>query len=402
MNYKLGEKKMGKIKKIIRLAGESVDMFKYNRIARKLKDEDKYKDMWLISERGVEAKDNGYVFFKYLRENHPEINAYYVIDSSHKVDYDRVKTLGNTIEYGSDEHKIAFLLCKYAISSHIGFLEPWSYKLYKLLLDRKDKKYYVFLQHGVIFNDVSNAVNSKCRIDMFVTTTEKEYKSICGDNYGFKDGVVKKTGIARYDRLNDFKTKRQILLMPTWRSDIIVPSYSGGQINDSFRETEYFKCFNGVINNKDILKLLDEYDMELIYYPHYEMQPYNHLYDVNSERVKIADRDEYDVQTLLKESMLMITDFSSVFFDFAYMKKPVIYYQKVPDHKYNKGYLDFESEGFGEVVYDEDSLSKVLKYYFDNEFVIKDEYKERIESSFIFRDSKNSERIYNEILKLKK
>ena len=26
----------------------------------------KYKDVWLISERGVDARDNGFVFFEYL------------------------------------------------------------------------------------------------------------------------------------------------------------------------------------------------------------------------------------------------------------------------------------------------------------------------------------------------
>lgn len=390
------------IDKISKLSKQAVDMIKYNRISKVYCEDEKYKDMWLISERGVEAKDNGYVFFKYLRENHPEINAHYVIDSSHKKDYERVKNLGNIIEFGSDEHKIAFLLCKFAISSHIGFLEPWSYKLYKLLIDRKDRKKYIFLQHGVIFNDVSNAVNSSCHIDMFVTTTEKEYKSICGENYGFKEGVVVKTGIARYDRLNEFTTKRQILLMPTWRSDIITPSYSGENINSDFVNTDYYKCFNSLINNKTLIKLLSEYDVDLIYYPHYEMQPYNSLYEISDSRVKIASKEEYDVQTLLKESMLMITDFSSVFFDFAYMKKPLIYYQKVPDFKYNKGYLNFEEEGYGEVVYDEDTLIEVLSTYFENEFNIKKKYSDRIDESFSFRDNKNSERIFEAILNLDK
>lgn len=32
----------------------------------------KYNDIWLIAERGDEARDNGYAFYKYMKENHPE------------------------------------------------------------------------------------------------------------------------------------------------------------------------------------------------------------------------------------------------------------------------------------------------------------------------------------------
>ena len=35
------------------------------------------KDIWLISERANEAHDNGYWFFKFVRENYPQRNAYY-------------------------------------------------------------------------------------------------------------------------------------------------------------------------------------------------------------------------------------------------------------------------------------------------------------------------------------
>ncbi|MBR5258025.1 MAG: hypothetical protein IKV51_03670, partial [Clostridia bacterium] len=37
------------------------------------------RDTWLISERGYDARDNGYCFFRYLRRNHPDIRAVYVI-----------------------------------------------------------------------------------------------------------------------------------------------------------------------------------------------------------------------------------------------------------------------------------------------------------------------------------
>ena len=40
------------------------------------------KELWLIAEKVDEARDNGYWFYKYLREKHPTERAYYVIFSN--------------------------------------------------------------------------------------------------------------------------------------------------------------------------------------------------------------------------------------------------------------------------------------------------------------------------------
>ena len=37
------------------------------------------EDIWLISERPDQARDNGYCF-RFLREQHPEVQVYYLID----------------------------------------------------------------------------------------------------------------------------------------------------------------------------------------------------------------------------------------------------------------------------------------------------------------------------------
>ena len=56
----------------------------------------KGKKVWLVSERGYDARDNGYHMFKYLRKEHPEINAWYLITrDSH--DLDKVAELGNIV-----------------------------------------------------------------------------------------------------------------------------------------------------------------------------------------------------------------------------------------------------------------------------------------------------------------
>lgn len=393
-----------KIKKIISLSIQAIDMIIYYIISRFYKNNPKYKNMWLISERGTEAKDNGYVFFKYLRDNHPDINVYYLIDSSFKNDYHKVKHLKNIIEYNSFEHKIAFLLCDKAISSHIGFLEPWSYKLYKLILDRKSDKKYVILQHGIINHDLSNIYSKKAtKADLFITSTNNEYLSIANNNsYGYFKNEVVNTGLARFDLLNDdTNTKNQLLLMPTWRKDIVNPSYIKKKtLNDSvFLNSNYFKKYNSLLNNKTLHKLLKEYNYNLVFYPHYEIQQYLKYFSSDNTNIIIASKEQYDVQTLLKESKLLITDYSSVFFDFAYMKKPIIYYQFDEGH-YKKGYFDHKKDGFGDVINKEDEVIESIKTLFDSDFKMKQEYIDRVDNCFTFIDNNNCERIYKEIIKL--
>ena len=397
-----------KLKKVISTVLRLIPQF-FDMIITKVKSmysplSKKYEGAWLISERGTEAKDNGYVFFKYMRENHPEIDAYYVIDSSYTNDYNKVKYLGNIIEYKSLEHKIAFLKCKYAISTHIGHLEPWAYKLYKIILDRKNKTKFVLLQHGVINHDLSDIFGKKAtKLDLFITSTQKEYESIAySESYGYREDEVAKTGLARFDLLSNFKTKNQILLMPTLRSNIVNPSYKKEKtLPDSvFYNSEYFKRYNSLINNEKVAKLLRENNYEMIFYPHYEIQQYIQYFNTKyDDVVKIAKKEYYDVQTLLKESKLLITDYSSVFFDFGYMEKPILYYHFDELH-YKRGYFSYKDDGFGDIFVKEDDLVNAIEEMFNNDFIISDFYKDRISDCFGVIYDNNCVRIYNKIKSL--
>ena len=90
----------------------------------------------------------------------------------------------------------------------------------------------------------------------------------------------------------------------------------------------------------------------------------------------------------------MITDFSSVAFDFAYLRKPVIYYQKNDDYHYSKGYYDYQTMGFGQVIDNEDELVEKIIDYMENDCLMDEEYIKRVESFFKFHDKNNCKRVY--------
>ncbi len=362
---------------------------------------------WLICERGTEAKDNSYVFFKYLRKNHPEINAYYLIDTTYTSDYEKIKPLGNVIQYNSFEHKMALFYATHFISTHIGYSMPWSYLLFKKIFGKK--KYFIFLQHGITLSDMSNMFSKKTTgIDLIITATKDEYNSIAGNKkYGFSADEIALTGFARYDNLLDYTPKRQILFMPTWRQYLVtrnIADKNNPELNNDFLQSDYFKNTNSFLTNKQLIDLLVKNNLEFIFYPHFELQKSLSLFTQSNPAIKFAKKEEYDVQELLKESLLLITDYSSVFFDFAYMKKPLIYYQFDQEEyyksHYQKGYFEIEKDGFGPVVQTEEMLLKAIEKVIESDFKMNTLYATQVDNTFLYRDDKNCERIFEKIKSL--
>lgn len=320
------------------------------------------QNIWLISERGTDARDNGFAFFRYLREVHPEIACRYVIENS-SADYSKVVQVGDAVQYGSLAHYVLMLRAECLISSHImGFSpEPEVFQILqaKRLFRLPGKQ--IFLQHGIIKDDIEGLKYPNVVVDLFICGALAEYQYIRG-HYRHPESVVRFTGLARYDILENWDGKRQILLMPTWRKWL--NSVSDGV----FLESDYYRAYSELLSNADLQCWLEKHGFDLVFYPHYEMQKFVHLFEkYKNENIHIAKFANADVQTLLKESQLLITDYSSVYFDFAYLKKPIVFYQfdkeRFFTEHYNRGY--FEETQFGEVVTTSGKLAAGIKDMFD-------------------------------------
>ena len=125
------------------------------------------------------------------------------------------------------------------------------------------------------------------------------------------------------------------------------------------------------------------------------------MFTPGSERIVLADFAHFDVQMLLKESKFLVTDYSSVCFDFAYMHKPVVYFQFDQDlffaKHYARGYFSYHEMGFGPVV---DNVADVVDTVIQSGkcgFSPSDEYLKRMMDFYPLYDSNNCERIYETI-----
>ena len=157
------------------------------------------------------------------------------------------------------------------------------------------------------------------------------------------------------------------------------------------------------MKNECFLNALRKNGMKAVFFLHPNMQKYKGYFTELSEDIILSDTGMDDMQDLMKRASAMITDYSSVFFDFAYMKKPLLYYQfdyeKFREGHYQEGYFSYENDGFGKICKTPEELSAAFAEVADNDFLMPEQYLDRVENFFTFTDHKNCERIYDAICK---
>ncbi|EAJ8044890.1 capsular biosynthesis protein, partial [Campylobacter coli] len=353
-------------------------------------------NIWLLMDKDYEADDNAEHLYRYIMQNHPEQKIVFALRKE-SLDWERLEKEGfNLIEFGSFKFERIIKKASKVISSHAD-----EYLIRHVTLTQQ----FVFLQHGVIKDDLSRWLNSK-KINLFITSTRAEYDSIANNynRYKFGKKEVLLTGLARHDALlkNNQCNTRQIVIMPTWRANIVGVALGSSKrgLQSDFTQSEYFKKWNLLLNSNILQKLCEKYDYTVVFNPHRNIIPYLKEFNIPSY-IKIASQNE-SLQELFCNSSLMITDYSSVAFEMAYLNKPVIYYQFdheefFSSHTLQKGYFDYEKDGFGPVVEDEESLLKELENLLQNDCNPFGIYKDNIDSTFAFKDGKCCERIYKVI-----
>ena len=349
------------------------------------------KKIWFYMDRPDESDDNGLALFKYSMKQNEKIDKYFILDS-HNKEFDNIKKIGKVIPYKSIKHRILGLFVENIITSHPDneIIYPFwgGYPFFAGLL----KSNNIFLQHGILKDDISSWLNkSNMNLSFFLVSSAKEYESIFTYPYNYDKNVVQLLGLPRYDTLENQKDKKQIIIMPSWRRDLDHKS------NEYVKNNEFFKKFNSLINNERLIDKARENNYEIIFRPHPKVYAYIGLFDRN-DYVKI-DYDKERYQTLFNNGSLMITDYSSVSFDFAYLYKPVLYYQYGDDYHFDieDSYFDYETMGFGEVVKTEEELVDLTIKYIEKNCELDDEYAKRISDFFIFTDKNNCKRVHDKI-----
>lgn len=374
--------------------------FKYNALSRL--SAEKEKKYILINDRPKKAGDNGEAFFMHIMEHEPQLRPFtYFVIAKDCPDYERLSVTGHVVEKGSLAHKAMYVNAAYIFSSHLvfEFYNAFSRAEFKYYADLCEAK-LIWLQHGIICNDVHSACNNfSAHFDKYITSTLKEFEMMSGPSYLYNEGQLLLTGLARYDRLES-NPQNIITISPTWRKYLTGAILPDGRHEalPGFEDTEYYKEYEYLLTNDKFLKLLRKNKLHCNFVLHPGMNGYfEYFKQFECDEISVISADETDYRKVFSESKLLISDYSSIVFDFAYLIKPSIYFQFDKEEffssHYEHGWFSYEDNGFGDVISTADGIISKIEYYCKNDFKIEAKYEKRIRDTFRYVDKNNCQRI---------
>lgn len=348
------------------------------------------KIILLFEKEGSRYEESASVLYEKLIDNGYK-NAYFILDKNYPY-MDRIdeKYKKNIIFKTTFKHYFLFFKSKTFLGSeamvHAIDLRIANRRAMKKLA-RKDMN-YVFLQHGVMY---MVSLDSESRKFFRPKKTKGKYRVVVSskaeerhftDLANYKPEMIYISGLPKYDRnvLNDDADK--ITIMPTWRP------WEYNEARYDFSTTKYYQMIQRIFNA--IPKKLRE---NVIILPHplfwdavkdadFELRPY---LNVDSK---------YD--DVLKQTKVLITDYSSIAYDAFYRGSNVIFYWEEKDEclenygPTTKLMLN-EENVFGDICYDTAALKRVLKKNVEEGQL--DEYVDRYGKLVTYHDGKNTDRL---------
>lgn len=354
------------------------------------------KNIWITYDKLYKGGDCGEYFFRYVAENTNQ-TIYYIVNKNTAAYKNLKSKYNNILPFGTFK---CMLICSHATEifatdaqaiSFCGF-GPFMSKICRNIFNANIN----CIQHGLTMQEIPHVQNViHDNIKYYFLASKYEKKNILQPKYGYKEENTILTGIPRFDGLINNPSKI-ILITPTWRVDVASSSYSGKirKYNNNFKQTTYFKVYNELINNKKLLNEASKYGYKFIFIIHPTLVSNIADYETNSY-VKIVAADKIDYEDMLIKSEIMITDYSGIQYDFAYMRKPIVYYhnEELPP-SYDNGMMDYKKIGFGDVVKTEEGLIESIIKIMKNNGKIEKKYLLRCNNFFEYSDFNSSERIY--------
>src|SRR5699024_213184 len=201
------------------------------------------------------------------------------------------------------------------------------------------------------------------RIEAMVTSTDLEYASIAGNHspYKLSSREVSLTGLPRHDVLakkaaaHGSDERRIIAVMPTWRQFLAGTSVGNGfrrSLNPEFFQSEFLHRWIDLLTSSELEEMAVKSGCRIMFMPHPNLE--NYLPELTlPEHVEVAAFSDVNVQDVIAQAAVVVTDYSSIAFDAAIVHRPVVYFTfsraKVfgGGHTVKPGYVSYTTDGFG-------------------------------------------------------
>lgn len=290
------------------------------------------RPLWLVGERRDTAQDNGAALFAHLRRHRPDLRAYYVVERGSAA-WDRLRPLGRVVAHGSVRHRLLLWHASHLVNAFdpdaYGIPAAWRRDDWVRHGRPRVGTRRVFLQHGVVYRDLAPLVGRLVAgYDLVLTSAERE-RSWVADRLGYGSRAVL-TGLPRHDLLRrEPAASPRVLFAPTWRADLVVPSYRGqgtgaGTVVPGAEESVYARFVRAVVEHPDLDAALERHGAELEVLPHYEARALLAGLVADRPRVRVVDQDREEFAAVLRRASVFLTDYSSTLFDAALLGVPVV------------------------------------------------------------------------------
>lgn len=228
---------------------------------------------------------------------------------------------------------------------------------------------YIFIQHGQVFfkeSVLNNGYISPRTFDKVLVSSGIETNIF--KKYGWSDNRLLKSALPRWDLLNDntYPNEKSIMIMFTWRST--TPK--------RFSQSLYWKRLVLLLENKEFNNFIQNNNIKVYFAPHHAFEEKSNIsISINLPNIKFIN--SLEISEYIKKSSMLLTDLSSVAFDFMFQNKPVIFYgldRGDPLLEVNQ-YIDLEllkqkENIFPNIFFNEDDVVNKIKYYADRNFVL--------------------------------
>jgi CDP-glycerol glycerophosphotransferase (TagB/SpsB family) len=172
---------------------------------------------------------------------------------------------------------------------------------------------------------------------------------------------------------------------------------------NDFADTSYARHWQQLLSSARLHQLAQQHGYRLVFYPHIKVTPYLSTMRL-LPTVDVITHGHRSIQDILGQAAVLITDYSSIAFDVAFMRRAVLYYQFDRDeffsgaHTYSKGYFDYERDGFGPCCVEQAHVIDELALLLNRDAAPEWRYLERMQRFFAFHDARNCERVANALV----
>lgn len=290
--------------------------------------------IWLFGENlGKTANNNSFYMWKYIinNESYPSLKSYIILEKNQKNKsiYKSMNELEQkyVVWRNSWKHlKLFFHADMFFVSLSFRDIQPdkIGFKSFKPLLTRP----LVYLQHGVCaikqLGYKSNYANNCLFKFVYYNPYMKEkFQSVNGfKEYQLFNGIVQPRYIEMVKRAQRRAEHEgiKILWFLTWRE------YFG----NNWATNNFLKKIESIIKHKEIKKFLEngKNSLTICLHDKFNSTQAKILKEaVKNSEVKLVAPQSMDIMQTIIDNDVLITDYSSIAFEFTFLKKPVILYQ---------------------------------------------------------------------------